>query len=186
MKVTPTELPGVVLVQARVFEDDRGLFLETFHAARFAAAGLPSDFVQDNRSRSRRHVVRGLHYQLANPQGKLVSCARGAVWDVAVDVRIGSPTFGRWTGVTLTDEPGAALYIPPGFAHGFCALDDDSELIYKCTAAYDAADDRGVLWNDPVIGIEWPAGAPHLSAKDVNLPTLAEAEALGFLPRYVP
>jgi dTDP-4-dehydrorhamnose 3,5-epimerase len=182
--VRPTELPEVLAVQFRVFDDARGFFLETFNAARFAAAGLPIAWVQDNRSHSSLGVVRGLHFQRRAPQAKLVWCARGEVWDVAVDVRVGSPTFGRWMSRTLTERPGEALFIPPGFAHGFCALTDGAELIYKVTTPYDATDDFGVRWDDPALGIPWPVPAPLLSAKDVQLPSLAEAERLGELPVF--
>lgn len=172
MQLIETSLPGVVLVEPTVFQDDRGFFLETFNAERFKALGLPTTFLQDNRSRSRRGVLRGLHYQLRHPQGKLVGVTRGSVFDVAVDIRRGSPTFGRWTSVVLTDECPRFLWIPPGFAHGFCALSETVELSYKCTELYDPADDRGVLWNDARIGVDWPIASPALSPKDSRLPPL--------------
>ena len=166
MKVTETELPGVLVIEPRVFADDRGFFLESYNEERFAAAGLPTHFRQDNHSRSRRGVLRGLHYQLDRPQGKLVTCLRGEVFDVAVDIRRGSPTFGRWTSRVLNGDRPEYFWIPPGFAHGFCALSDVADFVYKCTDVFVAADDRGVLWNDPAIGIRWPLESPLLSPKD--------------------
>ena len=182
MKVLGTAIPEVKLVEPRVFEDDRGFFLETFHAGRFAEHGLPSEFVQDNHSRSRRGVLRGLHYQLRRPQGKLVGVARGEIFDVAVDIRRGSPTFGRWAGAVLSESNHHMLWVPPGFAHGFFTLSDVADVIYKCTALYEPADDRGVLWSDPAIGIEWPGADPILSDKDRALRTLDAAH--DDLPEY--
>ena len=176
MKVVETPIPGLVIVEPRVFGDERGFFLETFNAARFAESGLPSAFVQDNHSRSARGVLRGLHYQRRNPQGKLVSVVRGEVWDVAVDIRDGSPTFGKWFGMSLSESRRQLLWIPPGFAHGFCVLSESADFLYKCTALYDPEDDRGIRWDDPAIGIDWPLANPTLSAKDRALPTLAEAK----------
>jgi dTDP-4-dehydrorhamnose 3,5-epimerase len=184
VKILDTPLPGVLLLEPRVFRDDRGFFLETFNAARFAEHGLPSEFVQDNHSRSARHVLRGLHYQRRHPQGKLVSVVRGEIWDVAVDIRDGSPTFGRSFAMTLDEDSRRLLWIPPGFAHGFCVLSDGADVLYKCTALYDAADDRGIRWDDPALGIEWPIAEPILSAKDRALPSLAEAA--GALPAWTP
>ena len=175
MNVVETPLPGVRIVEPRVFGDERGFFLETFNAARFAEHGLPTSFVQDNHSRSARGVLRGLHYQRRNPQGKLVSVVRGEVFDVAVDIRQGSPTFGRWFGMTLSESRRQLLWIPPGFAHGFCVLSESADFLYKCTTLYDAADDRGIRWDDPALGIDWPLAEPTLSPKDRALPTLAEA-----------
>ena len=170
----------MILIEPKLFSDDRGFFMETFHAEAFAAAGLPAVFPQDNQSRSRRGVLRGLHYQEPKPQGKLVRCTRGTLWDVAVDIRHGSPHFGKWAGFTLSEENRLMLWIPPGFAHGFCALSDDADLAYKCTAVYEPSFDRVVLWNDPEIGIEWPIAEPLLSPKDAAAPRLAEA----VLPSY--
>ena len=175
MRVLQTPIPGLLVVEPRVFGDERGFFLETFNAERFAEHGLPTTFVQDNHSRSARGVLRGLHYQRRNPQGKLVSVVRGEVWDVAVDIRDGSPTFGKWFGMSLSESRRQLLWIPPGFAHGFCVLSESADFLYKCTALYDAADDRGIRWDDPAIGIDWPIADPTLSAKDRALPTLAEA-----------
>ncbi|MGH7511952.1 MAG: dTDP-4-dehydrorhamnose 3,5-epimerase [Gemmatimonadales bacterium] len=179
MKVTPTALTDVLLVRPDVHADQRGFFLEVWHADRYAAAGIPGPFVQDNHSRSSRHALRGLHYQVGRPQGKLVRVAGGSVFDVAVDLRRSSPTFGRWVGTMLSEENQHQLWIPPGFAHGFYVLSEHADVIYKCTEAYDAAGDRAVRWNDRDLAIAWPlagAGPPILSAKDAAAPRLAEAE----------
>jgi dTDP-4-dehydrorhamnose 3,5-epimerase len=178
VKFIETPLPGVLLIEPDVFTDDRGFFMETYHLERFREAGIAAPFVQDNHSRSARGVLRGLHYQEPNPQGKLVRCTRGALFDVAVDIRTGSPTFGRWYGTELSDSNRRQLWIPPGFAHGFCALEDDSDLVYKCTAFYDAASDRVIRWNDPAIAIAWPVTTPLLSAKDAGAPRLQDAPVL--------
>ena len=178
MDVIRTALPGVLVIQPKVFADDRGFFLETYSAIRFQQAGLPEHFVQDNHSRSRAGVLRGLHYQEPNAQGKLVRCTRGAVWDVAVDIRRGSPDFGKWFGLELTEENGTMLWIPPGFAHGFCATVDDTDVIYKCTTVYDGPSDRGIAWNDPALAIAWPIREPLLSPKDAAAPRLADAVTL--------
>ena len=174
MKVIETTLPGVVLVTPRVFEDTRGFFLESFNAERFAGEGLPTVFRQDNHSRSRRDVLRGLHYQVRRPQGKLVGVIRGSIYDVAVDIRRGSPSFGQWYGVELREEEPRYLWVPPGFAHGFCVLSDVADVVYKCTDVYVADFDRGILWSDPFIGITWPVDRPLLSDKDMRLPTLRD------------
>jgi dTDP-4-dehydrorhamnose 3,5-epimerase len=174
----PTSLPGVLLIEPEVFGDDRGFFMETYRLDAFRAAGISASFVQDNHSRSARGVLRGLHYQEPNAQGKLVRCTRGAIFDVAVDIRRGSPTFSKWFGIELSDANKLMLWIPPGFAHGFCAMEDGSDLVYKCTTLYDQPSDRAILWNDPEIGIEWPIGEPVLSGKDAKAPRLAEATAL--------
>lgn len=167
MRVIPTALPGVVVVETRTFEDHRGFFRESWHAARYAEAGIPGPFVQDNLSRSRRGVLRGLHFQEApHAQGKLVSCLAGEVWDVAVDVRPGSPTLGRWVGVALSASEGTQLYLPPGFAHGFVTTSEEALVSYKCTAAFHPESERTLLWNDPEVGIEWPVSDPVLSDKD--------------------
>ena len=146
--------------------------METYRLDTFRAAGIGQTFVQDNHSRSARGVLRGLHYQEPNAQGKLVRCTRGAIFDVAVDIRRGSPTFGRWFGIELSDANKRMLWIPPGFAHGFCAMEDGSDLVYKCTTLYEPAADRAILWNDPEIGIDWPIAEPLLSAKDAAAPPL--------------
>ena len=184
MKVERTALPGVVVLTPRVFRDERGFFLEAFNAREIAAAGLPTGFVQDNHSRSAGGVVRGLHYQLDHPQGKLVRVARGAAFDVVLDIRVGSPTFGRWVTIDLDDERQQMVWVPPGFAHGFCALMDGTDVVYKCTEFYAPADERGVLWNDPDLAIPWPAIATHVSAKDASsLPLRAPRTDL---PAYTP
>jgi len=178
MKVIDTALPGVKLIEPRVFGDDRGFFLESWNARSFADAGLDLAFVQDNHSRSARGVLRGLHYQLKNPQGKLVRVTAGAVFDVAVDVRRASPHFGRWVGYELSDANKRMLWVPPGFAHGFVVLSDSADFLYKCTQLYDGSDDRGIRWDDPAIGIDWPLAGmtPQLSGKDATAPLLADAE----------
>jgi dTDP-4-dehydrorhamnose 3,5-epimerase len=178
VQITPTALPGVLLIEPRVFGDARGFFLESWNRQSFAQAGLDLDFMQDNHSRSSRGVLRGLHYQLHNPQGKLVRVTQGAVFDVAVDIRRASPQFGRWVGFELSADNHRMLWIPPGFAHGFLVLSDTADFLYKCTTLYDPPSDRGIRWNDPAIGIDWPdAGAPPLlSAKDAIAPCLADAE----------
>ncbi len=174
MKVIPTDLPGVVLLEPKVFGDHRGFFLETFQQERYRQAGVDLPFVQDNHSRSRRGVLRGLHFQLRHPQGKLVQVMRGEVFDVAVDIRRGSPTFGRWFGAVLSDENHRQLYIPPGFAHGFCVLSEEVDFFYKCTEYYHPEDEDGVFWRDPAIGIDWPIAEPLLSERDASLPLLAD------------
>jgi len=176
MRFLPGELPGLVIVEPRVFEDDRGFFMEIWQQAKFAAAGIDIEFVQDNHSRSRAQVLRGLHYQLQHPQGKLVWAVRGSILDVAVDIRRSSATFGKWSAVELSETNRQQLYLPPGFAHGFCVLSEQAEVIYKCTALYDASDERTILWNDPDIGIAWPTSHPVLSAKDQQGIPLSRAE----------
>jgi dTDP-4-dehydrorhamnose 3,5-epimerase len=166
MQCIPKALPGVVLIEPVVHRDARGFFLETFHAAEFAAAGLPTVFVQDNHSASVRGTLRGLHFQRRKPQGKLVRVTEGEIWDVAVDVRPDSPTFGRWTGATLSADNYRQLYIPPGFAHGFCVLSERAQVQYKCTALYDPADEVGIAYNDAALAIRWPIDHPLLSARD--------------------
>src|SRR5690349_6054076 len=166
MNVRQTPLPGVVVLEPKVFRDDRGFFTETFNTRALEGSGIPERFVQDNHSRSTRGVLRGLHYQLKSPQGKLVRAARGKIFDVAVDIRTGSPHFGQSFGIELNDENLFALWVPPGFAHGFAVLSDVADVTYKCTTLYDASDDRGLPWNDPEFGIEWPISDPILSAKD--------------------
>jgi len=182
LKATETPLPGVLLLEPKVFADTRGFFLETYNLARFRELGIGELFVQDNQSRSVRGVLRGLHYQEPKAQGKLVRCTRGALFDVAVDIRKGSPHFGKWFGVELTEENMRMLWVPPGFAHGFCATSDIADLSYKCTELYDAKSDQAIVWNDPDIGIEWPLRDPLLSPKDAAAPRLKDATVL---PRFV-
>ena len=174
MKVHDTPLPGLKVVEPAVHGDARGFFLETFQEARFAAAGLPTRFVQDNWSRSARHTLRGLHFQHPKGQGKLVWCVQGAVYDVAVDVRRRSPTFGQWFGLELSAANKTQLWIPPGFAHGFCVISEAADFVYKCTEPYSPADEGAVRWDDPRLGIPWPTATPLLSARDARALPLAE------------
>lgn len=182
MNVRATSLPEVLLLEPKVFRDERGFFLETFSTPKLETTGIPSEFVQDNHSRSIRGVVRGLHYQLDHPQGKLVHVTRGRIFDVAVDIRRGSPTFGKWFGTELDDENLLSMWIPGGFAHGFCTLSDVADVTYKCTAVYDGADDRGIAWNDSTIGIDWPVDRPLLSLKDSSYSPLSRDRS--DLPTY--
>jgi dTDP-4-dehydrorhamnose 3,5-epimerase len=182
MRVTPADIPEVLLVEPDVFKDNRGFFLETFHAERYAAHGMPGPWVQDNHSRSVQGTVRGLHLQVARPQAKLIRVIVGEIFDVAVDVRVGSPTFGKWVGVKLTAESFRQYYIPTGFAHGFSVLSPIAEIEYKCTDLYDAPGQIGLAWNDPALAIPWGVDDPVLSARDNENPTIAEA--MGQLPRY--
>lgn len=170
MNVKRTDLLDVLLITPKLFPDARGFFVETFNVASFAAAGLPTNFVQDNHSRSVRNVLRGLHYQLERPQGKLVTVLRGKIFDVAVDVRRGSPNFGNWIGVVLEDMTADALWVPPGFAHGFCALSDTADVVYKCTDYYHPPSERGLRWDDPTLAISWPITDPIVSEKDEKYP----------------
>lgn len=174
MKVTPTAIPDVLLVEPKVFGDHRGFFVETFSAQRYADAGIAGPFVQDNLSRSARGTLRGLHLQHPRDQGKLVWAADGEVFDVAVDVRRGSPTFGRWVGARLSSETGRQLWIPPGFAHGFCVLSEHALFAYKCTEYYSRGDELAVRFDDPDIGIDWPMPTPTLSEKDAAAPLLRD------------
>jgi dTDP-4-dehydrorhamnose 3,5-epimerase len=176
MQFITTELAGIVVVEPKVFEDERGFFMETFHKPRFAQAGIDVEFVQDNHSRSRQGVLRGLHYQISRPQGKLVRVIRGAVLDVAVDLRRSSPTFGRWYGCQLSEANKRQVYIPAGFAHGFCVTSEIAEVIYKCTDIYSPPDERTLLWNDPALGINWPVSSPTISEKDQRGVPLNRAE----------
>lgn len=183
LEIEETELPGVLLVKPPVFGDDRGFFLETYHAEKYAARGLDATFVQDNHSKSKRGTLRGLHGQDRKPQGKLVRCSQGEIFDVAVDTRIGAPTFGRWVGFRLSSENHWQLYIPPVYLHGFYVLSDVAEVQYKCTDVYDADHQLTVAWDDPEIGIDWPLdGEPLLSKKDAEAPRLAEVHDR--LPRW--
>lgn len=167
MNIQPTDIPDVLLIEPLVHGDHRGFFMEMYHQRKLAAAGLDVTFVQDNLSRSQRGILRGLHYQIQHPQGKFVSVMRGEIFDVAVDLRRSSPTFGRWVGERLSEENRRTLYIPAGFAHGFCVLSDVADVFYKCTDFYSPEHERTVSWNDPEIGIEWPLSEPPiLSEKD--------------------
>jgi dTDP-4-dehydrorhamnose 3,5-epimerase len=185
MKIIQTALAGAVVIEPQVFGDTRGYFYESFNAARFRAAGIHAQFVQSNVSRSARGVLRGLHYQWPNPQGKLVSVLEGEVYDVAVDIRRGSPTFGRWVGAMLTAENYRHFWVPEGFAHGFCVLSEFATFSYQCTALYEREHDAGIRWNDADIGIDWPVSAPLLSDKDTRAPFLKDVAAER-LPVYAP
>jgi dTDP-4-dehydrorhamnose 3,5-epimerase len=174
MQILKTKLPGAVIIEPDVFGDSRGFFLETWNRERYAAAGLAVDFVQDNLSFSRRGTLRGLHFQNPRAQGKLVSVLIGEVYDVAVDIRHGSPTFSQWVGVSLTSENKRQFYVPPGFAHGFCVTSETALFAYKCTELYAPGAEGSVLWNDPDLGIDWPIAEPLLSEKDRAAPRLRE------------
>ena len=176
-QIRTTPIDGLLVIEPKVFADERGFFMESFKASDFAAFGITQNFVQDNHSKSRKGVIRGLHFQRAPyAQGKLVRVTRGRAWDVAVDLRKGSPTFGTWCAVELSADNHLLFWIPEGFAHGFLALEDDTELLYKCTAEYNPTSDGGVRWNDPDIGVAWPqiGVSPLLSSKDAVLPLLKD------------
>ncbi len=185
LQIIETSLPGVLLIKPRVFEDPRGFFMETYRENLLAGAGIHESFVQDNHSHSSRGVLRGLHYQLRNPQAKLCRVARGEVLDIAVDVRLGSPNFGKWVSAVLSGENHMQIYIPKGFAHGFVVRSETADFLYKCSDYFDAGDDRGVLWNDPAIGIDWQTSSPILSEKDQRYLPLRQI-AQDQLPRYQP
>ena len=183
MQVETLEIPGLLVIQPSVYGDERGFFMESYSQDRYAAAGLPREFVQDNLSLSTRGILRGLHLQHPHGQGKLCSVLEGEVFDVAVDVRIGSPTFGQWEAVTLSAENKRQFYVPSGFAHGFCVMSERALFLYKCTDFYSAPNELGVAWNDPDIGITWPVDAPKLSTKDKGNPRLEDIPVEA-LPRY--
>lgn len=176
MKVTKLSIPDLLLIEPDVFEDARGFFVETYHSERYSSYGMPEKFVQDNHSKSLKGTLRGLHYQLGCPQGKLVRVTQGEIFDVAVDIRRKSPTFGQWVGVTLSGENKQQLYIPEGFAHGFCVLSETAEFLYKCTDFYSPKDERGIIWNDPDLAIDWPIKEPLISEKDGLYPKLSEMD----------
>jgi dTDP-4-dehydrorhamnose 3,5-epimerase len=179
MKVEQTPLPGVLLISPDVHKDARGYFIETYHEERYRAAGIDATFVQDNLSASSKGVLRGMHAQLRRPQAKLVRCAEGSVWDVVADVRVGSPSFGRWFGAELDAESGLSVYVPEGFAHGFQTLEDDTEVLYQISVPYHAADADGLRWDDPALAISWPAVEERvISARDLAFPLLQAAPAL--------
>jgi dTDP-4-dehydrorhamnose 3,5-epimerase len=182
MRFLPTEIPGVVIIEPDVHRDGRGFFLETYHERQYARHGIAGPFVQDNHSHSVRGTLRGLHAQQRRPQGKLVRAVDGEMFDVAVDIRRGSPTFRRWVGVVLSGENFRQLYIPPGLAHGFCVLSEWVDVEYKCTDFYEPGDELTVAWNDPAIGVSWPFTEPILSAKDADAPPLSAI--LDRLPPY--
>jgi dTDP-4-dehydrorhamnose 3,5-epimerase len=175
MKFTKSGLPGVILIEPDVFRDPRGFFLETYHRQKYEQGGVPDTFVQDNHSRSMRGTVRGLHMQIRRPQGKLIRVLQGEIYDVAVDLRRGSPTFKKWEAFTLSADNFRQLYVPPGYAHGFAVTSEIAEVEYKCTEFYDPGGELGVRWNDAELGIPWPVDKPILSAKDAALPLLRDA-----------
>lgn len=174
MNVIETLLPGVLIIEPRVFGDARGFFVESFQTERYREAGIDLPFVQDNQSRSSKGVLRGLHFQRTRPQGKLVRVSRGSVWDVAVDIDPASPSFGKYVGIELNDENHRQLWVPPGYAHGFCVLSDVADFQYKCTDLYFPEDEGALLWNDPDVNIPWPVERPLLSKKDLHNPTLRQ------------
>jgi dTDP-4-dehydrorhamnose 3,5-epimerase len=184
VRFTPTEIPDVVLIEPDVFEDARGFFFEVYHTGKYRAAGIDTVFVQDNHSRSVQGTLRGLHAQVRRPQAKLVRVLAGQVFDVAVDVRRGSPTYLRWVGATLSASNRHQLFVPTGFVHGFCVLSEAAEIEYKCSDVYDPGGELGIAWNDPTIGIVWPIETPLLSSKDASLPRVTEVEAT--LPVWTP
>jgi dTDP-4-dehydrorhamnose 3,5-epimerase len=181
LKITPTDLPEILIVEPDVHRDDRGFFLETWHAEKYAASGLNASFVQDNHSRSTCGILRGLHAQLVRPQGKLVRASLGEIYDVVVDIRAGSPSFGKHVGVVLSADDFRQLWIPAGFAHGFCVISEIAELQYKCTDLYDPTGEITIAWNDPALGIQWPVAEPLLSNKDAEGRNLAD-----FAPSELP
>ncbi len=183
IKYTETDLPGVLLIEPRAFEDSRGFFMETFHQKKYADAGIDYSFIQDNYSHSTRGTLRGLHYQLDHPQGKLVYVITGEIYDVAVDIRRGSPSFGKWTGQYLSDKNRRQIFVPEGFAHGFCVLSETADVLYKTTDLYNPGDEYGVLWSDSSIGINWPVDVPVVSDKDKQFSGLKETPEAN-LPIY--
>jgi dTDP-4-dehydrorhamnose 3,5-epimerase len=184
MKIIDTKLPGVLIIEPDIFGDSRGFFMETYHKERYGAAGMDAEFVQDNTSFSTKGTLRGLHFQYPHSQAKLVQVFMGEVFDVAVDIRRDSPTFGQWFGTTLSSDNKQQLFIPEGFAHGFCVLSETALFTYKCTEFYSPADERGVLWSDPDIGIEWPVNKPLLSDKDEKYPCFKDFNS-GYLPPFI-
>jgi dTDP-4-dehydrorhamnose 3,5-epimerase len=174
IKYTKTDLSGVLLIEPRVFKDSRGFFMETFHQKKYAEAGIDHAFIQDNYSHSTRGTLRGLHYQLEHPQAKLVYVIKGEIYDVAVDIRRGSPGFGKWTGQYLSCKNRRQIFVPEGFAHGFCVISETADVLYKTTDLYKPDDEYGVLWSDPTIGIDWPVEIPIVSDKDKQFPGLQD------------
>ena len=174
MKTEKTQLEGVLLIEPKVFQDARGFFLESYTKRKYMEHGIDVEFVQDNHSSSTRNVLRGLHFQTAHQQAKLVRVIQGEIFDVAVDIRLASPTFGKWVGYRLSKENRLQMYVPAGFAHGFCVTSDTAEVLYKCTDYYYPQDESGIIWNDPGIGIRWPTDNPILSPKDAKYPRLSE------------
>ena len=176
MNIKNTRLKGVLIIEPLVYADERGFFKETFQVDRYREIGIDLDFVQDNLSRSHKDVIRGLHFQKKRPQGKLVNCLQGAVWDVVVDIDPNSPTFGEYVGIELNDSNHLQLWVPPGYAHGFCVLSEAAYFQYKCTDYYDPSDEGGIRWNDPELGISWPTSTPIISVSDMKLKSLRADE----------
>lgn len=176
MRLGDTGLDGLMVIEPRCFDDDRGFFLETFQQVRYRAVGIVDEFIQDNHSRSKGRILRGLHFQVRRPQAQIVTVMRGRIFDVAVDLRMGSPTFARWYGTELSDEGPRQIYMAPGFAHGYCVLSEFADLHYKVSRLYDPVDEGGLLWNDPDVGIRWPMEAPVLSERDLSYPRLRELD----------
>ncbi len=176
MKFTPTKLPGVILIEPDVFGDDRGFFLESYQKDKYVDGGVPLEFVQHNHSNSKKGVLRGLHSQLKNPQGKLMRAMRGEIFDVAVDIRKGSPTYGEWVSVVLSGDNFKQLYVPPNYAHGFCVLSEEADIEYKCTDFYDPESEISLQWNDPFLNIDWPIDNPVLSPRDQKALSFKELE----------
>jgi dTDP-4-dehydrorhamnose 3,5-epimerase len=174
MRIEATDIEDVKIIEPQIFRDDRGYFLETFHLSRFKSAELPPDFVQDNLSFSVKNTLRGLHFQITRPQAKLIQVISGEILDVAVDIRPASATFGRWVGVHLSERNKRQIFIPEGFAHGFCVLSDGAHVAYKCSDFYDPDDEGGILWSDAAIGIDWPTSHPIVSPKDARLPVIGD------------
>lgn len=175
MKFVKTEIPDVILIKPDIFEDNRGFFMESYHIDKFRVAGINRPFVQDNHSKSKKNTLRGLHFQVNHPQAKLLRCLKGKVFDVAVDIRKDSPFFGKWVGKELSDKNMFQLYIPEGFAHGYYVMSDNAEITYKCSTIYHPEDERCIRWDDPDIGIRWPAIEPILSEKDINAKYISDA-----------
>lgn len=185
IRIHKTALPGVLSIEPERFMDGRGFFMETYHQGKYAEGGIEGIFVQDNYSHSKQWVIRGLHYQLSHPQGKLIYVISGEIFDVVVDIRVGSPTFGKWVGTPLSGENRRQIFVPGGFAHGFCVLSASADVIYKCTDFYYPGDEYGILWSDPRIHADWPVKNPILSEKDRGYPTLEEIPGAR-LPLYAP
>ena len=185
MKIIPTSLEDVLLIEPDIFKDSRGFFMETYQKQKYATKSMDCSFVQDNLSFSNKHTLRGLHYQLNHPQAKLICVVKGAIFDVAVDIRYGSPTFGQWTGAELSDANMRQLFVPKGFAHGFCVISETAYVIYKCSDFYAPEDEQGILWSDPDIDITWPSSSPVLSLKDKQLACLKDLHKK-LLPMYIP
>jgi dTDP-4-dehydrorhamnose 3,5-epimerase len=174
MRFSPTKIPDVILIEVSRFDDYRGVFMEIYHAKNFSDAGITANFIQENHATSKKHILRGMHYQLKFPQGKLVRCIQGEILDISVDIRKSSSTFGQWVGEILSAENAKQLYVPPGFAHGYVVRSEHAEVGYKCTEFYHPEDEYGILWNDPEIAIEWEIENPILSEKDIKQPLLKE------------